>query len=93
MSDSPALQAREQQIFAGCTRSLAELIAAERRSEGIEPWVEANALTGVRRALVAFARGRIIAGARHPRLGREVREQAERAFELLERGLGAPARP
>jgi AcrR family transcriptional regulator len=89
ISESPALQAREQQIFAGYTRSLAELIAGEDGDDGIEPWVAANALTGVHRALIAFARRRIVEGARHPRLGREVREQAEQAFALLERGLGA----
>jgi AcrR family transcriptional regulator len=89
IGESPALQAREQQIFAGYTRSLAELIAGEDGDDGIEPWVAANALTGVHRALIAFARRRIVEGARHPRLGREVREQAEQAFALLERGLGA----
>jgi AcrR family transcriptional regulator len=89
IGESPALQAREQQIFAGYTRSLAELVAGGDGDDGIEPWVAANALTGVHRALIAFARRRIVEGARHPRLGREVREQAEQAFALLERGLGA----
>ena len=32
MSDSPALRAREQQIFAGYTASLAQLAAAELRA-------------------------------------------------------------
>jgi AcrR family transcriptional regulator len=88
ISESPALRAREQQIFAGYTVTLAELIAAERAEKGIGPRVEANALMGVHRALVDFARGRILAGARPPRLGRDVRAQAELAFALLEQGLG-----
>ena len=88
ISESPALRAREQQIFAGYTATLAELIAGERGDEGIGPRVEANALMGVHRALVDFARGRILAGARPPRLGREVRAQAEEGFALLEQGLG-----
>jgi hypothetical protein len=56
--------------------------------DGIEPWVTANALMGVHRALVDFARQRILAGARHPALADEVRSEADRALALLKRGLG-----
>ncbi|MET0769435.1 MAG: TetR/AcrR family transcriptional regulator [Solirubrobacteraceae bacterium] len=80
---SPALLARERQIFEGYTRSLAELIPGE----GIEPWVTANALMGVHRALVDFARRRVLEGARHPELADEIRVEADRALALLERGL------
>jgi AcrR family transcriptional regulator len=80
---SPALLARERQIFEGYTRSLAELIPGE----GIEPWVTANALMGVHRALVDFARRRVLEGARHPELADEIRDEADRALALLERGL------
>jgi hypothetical protein len=48
---------------------------------------------GVHRALVAFARRRIVEGVRAPRLGREVRAQAEHAFALLEQGLGGDPAP
>jgi AcrR family transcriptional regulator len=82
--ESPALLAREQQIFEGYTRSLAEVIDGD----GIEPWVTANALMGVHRGLVDFARRRILAGARNPELADEVRAEADRALALLERGLG-----
>jgi AcrR family transcriptional regulator len=90
IAGSPALLARERQIFEGYTRSLAALLAKE-AGEGIEPWVAANAMMGVHRALVDFARQRILAGARHPALADEVRLQADRAFALLERGLGGYA--
>ncbi len=80
---SPALLARERQIFEGYTRSLAELIPGE----GIEPWVTASALMGVHRALVDFARRRVLEGARHPELADEIRVEADRALALLERGL------
>ena len=83
--ESPALLAREQQIFEGYTRSLAAVIDGD----GIEPWVTANALMGVHRALVGFARERILAGARHPALADEVRSEADRALALLERGFGS----
>jgi AcrR family transcriptional regulator len=82
--ESPALLAREQQIFEGYTRALAAVIDGD----GIEPWVTANALMGVHRALVDFARQRILAGARHPALADEVRSEADRALALLKRGLG-----
>jgi AcrR family transcriptional regulator len=93
ITESPALLAREQQIFAGYTASLAALIADERGAGAgdVEPWVAANALMGVHRALVHYARQRVVAGARHPRLTRDVRAQADQAFTLLEQGLGGYA--
>jgi AcrR family transcriptional regulator len=88
---SSALLAREQQIFEGYTRSLAELIAAEEGAGEVEAWVAANALIGVHRALIDFTRARIVAGARHAALADEVRTEADRALGLLERGLGGYA--
>src|SRR5215204_184454 len=44
ISESPALLAREQQIFAGYTASLAALIAGEQGSDGIELCVSPNAM-------------------------------------------------
>jgi AcrR family transcriptional regulator len=91
IADSPALLAREEQIFAGYTASLAGVLAEERGADAeddTETWVVANALMGVHRALVGYARRRVVEGARQPRLARDVRDQAERALALLERGLG-----
>jgi len=90
ISDSPALLAREQQIFAGYTASLAALIARETGAEAddVEPWVAANALIGVHRALVHYTRRQIVAGSRNPRLARQMRAQGKRALAALERGLG-----
>ena len=47
----------------------------------------ANALMGVHRALVDFARRRILEDARHPELADEIRVEADRALALLKRGL------
>jgi len=90
ISDSPALLAREQQIFAGYTASLAALIAEETGAEAddVEPWVVANAMMGVHRALVHYTRGQIVAGSRNPRLARQMRAQGKQALASLERGLG-----
>jgi len=88
--ESPALLARERQIFERYTASLAELIAEQTgaRARGVEPWVAANALMGVHRALVDFTREQIVAGMRNPRLAREVRRHGRRALALLDDGLG-----
>ena len=79
---SPSLLAREQQIFEGYTRDLAELLGGD-----IQARVAAGAMIAVHRALVDFARERVLAGARDE-LAAEVGEQAEAALSLLERGLG-----
>jgi AcrR family transcriptional regulator len=90
ITESPALLAREQRIFAGYTDSLAALIAEETqaKADAVEPWVVANALMGVHRALVEYARRQIIAGTRNPRLARQVRAEGKQALAALERGLG-----
>jgi AcrR family transcriptional regulator len=89
ITESPALLAREQQIFARYTASLARLLAQEAGgADDVDAWVAASALMGVHRTLVDYSRRRILAGARHPALARDVRARAERAFALLEHGLG-----
>lgn len=90
IAESPALRAREQQVFERYTESLAGLLAAETGadSDAIEPWVAANALMGLHRALVAHARRRILEGARNPALGRDLRARAEEARQMLAAGLG-----
>lgn len=84
---SPTLRAREGQIVADSTRALAELLAAETGSEGIEPVVVANALMGAQRALVDHVRKRVLAGLRGKELSADARRQSRRAFARLERGL------
>jgi AcrR family transcriptional regulator len=93
ITESAALLAREQQIFAGYTASLAALLAEETGAapDDAEPWVAANAMIGAHRALVDYSRRRIAEGARSPRLAHELRAQADRALGLLERGLGGYA--
>jgi AcrR family transcriptional regulator len=90
IAESPALLAREEQIFLRYTRSLASLLAQETgtRPEDVEPWVAANALMGVHRGLIAYVRRQVLAGRRNQRLERDVRAQGERALALLDAGLG-----
>ena len=89
IADSPALLARERQIFDAYTDSLARLIAKETGApaQSIEPWVVANALIGIHRAGVDYARKRIIAGGRNPGLARSVRRQITQAVAALDQGL------
>jgi AcrR family transcriptional regulator len=91
---SPALQAREQQIFARYTDSLAALIAEETgaRAGDMRPHVVANALIGVHRALIAYVRERLEAGETdRRRLARQVRRRGDEALALLGDGLGCYA--
>jgi AcrR family transcriptional regulator len=98
ITGSTALLAREQQAFARYTDALAALIAEETasRRDQVEPWVAANALMGVHRALIDYVRRRTLAEDDDPReLARGVRAQVRRACARLETGLGgyAEARP
>jgi AcrR family transcriptional regulator len=90
IAESPALLAREQQLFARATSALALLIAARAGAdaEDIAPTVAAAALMSVHRALLDYVRRRTLAGAPNRTLLRDAREQGERALALLERGLG-----
>jgi AcrR family transcriptional regulator len=89
MTESPALLAREQQIYAAYAGALAELLAAETStsSDDLEPWLVARTLIGLHEALVDYSRREIVAGTRNPTLVRRVRRQAQHALALLAAGL------
>ncbi|HET9322416.1 MAG TPA: TetR family transcriptional regulator [Gaiellaceae bacterium] len=89
IADSPALLARERQVFDRYAAALAALIAEETGSvtDDVEPRTVANALVGVHRALIEFSRRRALVGARASRIGPELRAQGERAFARLEGGV------
>ena len=87
---SPALLARERETLARYTASLAALIAEEQGAAptDIAPMVAANALMGVHHALVVQARAGIVADTPHASVRHGLLAQADRALDLLERGLG-----
>jgi AcrR family transcriptional regulator len=93
IEESPALLAREQKILAGFTDSLAELLREETgaKPDDLDPWVAANAIMGVHRALIGFSRAQVLGGVRNPTLSRRVRAQAKGAIATLEQGLGSYA--
>jgi AcrR family transcriptional regulator len=90
---SPALLAREQLAMARNADALAALLAAETGASAgdLGPFVAANALIGVQRALVDYTRRRVLADEAPARLAADVRALALRSFALLERGLGGYA--
>jgi AcrR family transcriptional regulator len=98
IANSPSLLAREAQILARYTDTMASLIADETgaRHDDPRPWVAANALMGVHRAILTHVRRCVIAG--HtilPDLADDVRTHGEVALAALTRGLGdyAPKPP
>ena len=90
---SPALQAREHQAMAATAGALAGLLATETGAAAGDPAprVAANALVGVQRALVDETRRLTAAGSDPAGIAAAVRRFGERAFALLERGLGGYA--
>jgi AcrR family transcriptional regulator len=93
ITSSPALVAREQQVFLAFTDSLARLLSGEAGAGpgDIEPWVAANAMMGVHRALVRLSRERVLAGATTNELQEELVAEGGRALKALEHGLGGYA--
>jgi len=93
IADSPALQAREQQAFTHTAAALADRLAADTGAApgDLDAQVAANALVGVQRALVDYTRRRVLTDPRPGGLAADVRALAERAFALLEDGLGGYA--
>jgi AcrR family transcriptional regulator len=90
IASSPALQAREREIFARYTASLAALIADDTGAEAddLRPWAAAHALMGVHQSLIAFVHRSLAAGDDdHASLAREVVARGEQALSLLQAGL------
>jgi hypothetical protein len=91
IAQSPALLGREQQIFAGYTVWLTQVIADETRAgpDDPRPAVAASALIGVHRVLIDHVRRHILSGDDDlARLARSTRASTRKALALLEHGLG-----
>jgi AcrR family transcriptional regulator len=88
--ESPALLARERQVFDQYAKTLAAYLAEDTGADpgDVVPRVVANALLGLHRALIDHVRTMAQAGAPAAEIRRDVRHQAERAVAQLEDGLG-----
>ena len=93
ITHSPTLLAREQQILARYTAALTDLIAHETAAgaDDPRPAVTAAALIGVHRTLIDHVRRYLLAGEDLPRLARNTRRVAKKAFAHLEHELGTYA--
>ena len=92
ITGSPALLARERQVLADYTDALAAgaLAEAERGGTGrlSNRTSSPPALIGVHRSLIEYVRRRVAAGASSGgEIGRDVREQAERALRPARAGV------
>ncbi len=90
ITGSPALLAREREVLDRYTDTLAVLLAQELRMapDDPEPWVMANALIGVHRALIAYTHRQALADVPNRRIARNVVRHGKRALAALEHGLG-----
>jgi AcrR family transcriptional regulator len=89
ITESPALLARERQVFDRYAQTLAALLAEETGAEPDDsvPRVVANALLGLHRALIDQVRREALAGTPVAEIRDGVRAGAERAIAQLKQGL------
>jgi AcrR family transcriptional regulator len=88
--ESPALLARERQVFDRYAQTLAALLAEETGADSDDavPPVVANALLGLHRALIEQVRREALAGTPVARIRPQIQAGAERAIAQLKQGLG-----
>jgi AcrR family transcriptional regulator len=89
IEDSPALQAKELEVMAQLTETLAAAIRGELGSRELDAKIAANMLVGVQWQLFRNARAQALAGRHGPAAVRRLRGDLDRAYHLLEHGLGA----
>jgi AcrR family transcriptional regulator len=90
ITGSPALLAREREVFDDYARNLAALIAEDTGAKpgDVTCQVVANTLLGLHRALIDHVREQALAGASASRIRRSVQTEAKGTLAQLERGLG-----
>jgi AcrR family transcriptional regulator len=89
IEESPALQAKELEVMAGFTEVLAGAIRTELGAHEVDAKVAANVLVGVHWQLFRNARSQALEGRHGPGAVRSLRRDLDRAYRLLEHGLGA----
>jgi AcrR family transcriptional regulator len=89
IEDSPALQAKELEVMAGFAAVLTDAITAELRVDERDARIAAGLLISVHRQVFRAARKQALAGKHGPAAVRRLTADLERAYEILERGLGS----
>ena len=88
IEESPALQAKELEVMARFSAALAETIQEELGVDERDARIAAGLLVSVHRQLFSAARKQALAGRHGPAAVRRLRADLERAYQLLEHGLG-----
>jgi AcrR family transcriptional regulator len=89
IAESPALQAKEIDVMAQFTDHLAATIHEELDLHPADAQIAANLLMSVHWQFFRNARTHALAGRSGPNAARRLRRDLERAYHLLEHGLGA----
>ena len=89
ISESPALQAKETEVMALFTDHLAATIREELGIHPADAQIAANLLMSVHWQFFRNARAHALAGRSGPTAVRHLRRDLDRAYRLLEHGLGA----
>ncbi|HEU5476475.1 MAG TPA: TetR family transcriptional regulator [Gaiellaceae bacterium] len=89
IEESPALQAKEVEVMAQYTGVLAATIEEELDLHPADAQIAANLLMSVHWQFFRNARAHALAGRSGPIAVRRLRQDLERAYRLLEHGLGA----
>ena len=88
IEESTALQAKELEVMSRFVQILTEAIAAELDIDERDARITAGLLVSVHRQVFRAARKQAIDGLHGPAAVERLRGDLERAYELLERGLG-----
>ncbi len=88
IEESPALQAKELEVMAHFAQVLAFAIESELGVDERDARIAAGLLVSVHRQLFRGARKQALAGKHGAAAAKRLRDDLERAYELLEHGLG-----
>ena len=88
IEESPALQAKELEVMARFAQVLAGEIESELGVDERDARIAASLLVGVHRNFFRLARKQALAGKHGPSAVRRLRSDLERAYNILEHGLG-----
>ena len=88
IEESPALQAKELEVMAGFAQVLTGAIQSELQIDERDARIAAGLLISVHRQFFRAARKQALAGKHGAAAARQLRADVERAYALLEHGLG-----
>jgi AcrR family transcriptional regulator len=88
IEESTALQAKELEVMARFVQALTGAIATELHIDERDARITAGLLVSVHRQVFRAARKQALAGKHGPSAVKQLRADLERAYELLEHGLG-----